>query len=530
MNPIIKTFNFPEEILSKYDIIQEMGRGAFSTVYKIKSKLDNTIYCLKKINIKKTPDRKNEINILKKLNHQNLVKYISSYEDEEGIYIIMEFCIYGDLYSLLHMVKKKKVYVNEDIIWDISYQCLLGLEYLHSQQIIHRDIKLLNIFMSKNKIVKIGDMGQLGKSIVNDNPPELPDCYSNELKFFVNKLMTKNKKLRPSATEAMQFIPQKIKNKFENNKDKIVIDNNKEIKDDINNKKENKRNNSKEQSNDINKGNKNILNNQKLINIEKVPIKDNNNQLISGQTFYKFFRKNTDRTQRKLTASKINSKKGGTSTSLFDSKNMNSILIMSKTMNGTREGFYRNRNTIATPTSPIKEENKIKIELKKIEEQKVIDTNNKTNKPLIIEPIIKKENNIKNLNNTNINIDENKTREDDVWKRCFNFSYRNNKDKEINFMKNFFNRKKSNKSKSGITHFNPTAVGLYKSYHRENQKNKVFDMDNPIKFPLIQESKASKILKHFNNNKFINNKIEQAFRKTANSFNFNNKLTIHDLK
>ena len=590
MNPIIKTFNFPEEILSKYDIIQEMGRGAFSTVYKIKSKLDNTIYCLKKINIKKTPDRKNEINILKKLNHQNLVKYISSYEDEEGIYIIMEFCIYGDLYSLLHMVKKKKVYVNEDIIWDISYQCLLGLEYLHSQQIIHRDIKLLNIFMSKNKIVKIGDMGmskflskkemklsrvgtplflapelvmkekydykadiwslgcsiyhlaktippfndenliQLGKSIVNDNPPELPDCYSNELKFFVNKLMTKNKKLRPSATEAMQFIPQKIKNKFENNKDKIVIDNNKEIKDDINNKKENKRNNSKEQSNDINKGNKNILNNQKLINIEKVPIKDNNNQLISGQTFYKFFRKNTDRTQRKLTASKINSKKGGTSTSLFDSKNMNSILIMSKTMNGTREGFYRNRNTIATPTSPIKEENKIKIELKKIEEQKVIDTNNKTNKPLIIEPIIKKENNIKNLNNTNINIDENKTREDDVWKRCFNFSYRNNKDKEINFVKNFFNRKKNNKSKSGITHFNPTAVGLYKSYHRENQKNKVFDMDNPIKFPLIQESKASKILKHFNNNKFINNKIEQAFRKTANSFNFNNKLTIHDLK
>ena len=66
MNPITKTFNFPEEILSKYDIIQEMGRGAFSIVYKIKSKTDNTFYCLKKINIKKTPDRKNEINILSK--------------------------------------------------------------------------------------------------------------------------------------------------------------------------------------------------------------------------------------------------------------------------------------------------------------------------------------------------------------------------------------------------------------------------------------------------------------------------------
>ena len=274
MNPITNAFNFPEEILSKYDIIQEMGRGAFSIVYKIKSKTDNTIYCLKKINIKKTPDRKNEINILSKLNHQNLVKYITSYEDEEGIYIIMEFCIFGDLYSLLHMVKKKKVYVNEEIIWDIAYQCLLGLEYLHSQQVIHRDIKLLNIFMSKNKIIKIGDMGmskilskkdmklsrvgtplflapelimkekydfkadiwslgcsiyhlaktvppfnienlvKLGQAIVNEEPPELPSCYSDELKKFVKKLMTKNKKSRPSAKEALEFIPEKIKNKF----------------------------------------------------------------------------------------------------------------------------------------------------------------------------------------------------------------------------------------------------------------------------------------------------------------------------
>ena len=72
MNIVIQAMNFPEEITSNYEIIQEMGRGAFSTVYKIKSKIDNNIYCLKKINIKKTSDKKNEINILSKLHHPKL--------------------------------------------------------------------------------------------------------------------------------------------------------------------------------------------------------------------------------------------------------------------------------------------------------------------------------------------------------------------------------------------------------------------------------------------------------------------------
>ena len=405
MNPITKAFNFPEEILSKYDIIQEMGRGAFSTVYKIKSKKDNTIYCLKKINI------------LSKLNHPNLVKYITSYEDEEGIYIIMEFCIYGDLYSLLHMVKKKKVYVNEVIIWEIAYQCLLGLEYLHSQQIIHRDIKLLNIFMSSNKIVKIGDMGmskiltkkemklsrvgtplflapelimkekydfkadiwslgcsiyhlaktvppfndenliKLGQAIVNDNPPELPGCYSEDLKFFVNKLMTKNKKFRPSATEALKLIPQKIKDKFGNVGNNLNLkkleEKNRKIS---NNKKNNEDLDDKDSKSNINSNNQNIL------NIQKDPTKESNNELISGQTFYKFFRKNTEKSQSKLTSSILSLKKGNKSSSIFDSKNMNSLLIMSKTMGGTRDGFFhhKNKNKIITTSSPIKEEKKNK--------------------------------------------------------------------------------------------------------------------------------------------------------------------------
>ena len=595
MNPITKAFNFPEEILSKYDIIQEMGRGAFSTVYKIKSKKDNTIYCLKKINIKKTPDRKNEVNILSKLNHPNLVKYISSYEDEEGIYIIMEFCIYGDLYSLLHMVKKKKVYVNEEIIWDIVYQCLLGLEYLHSQQIIHRDIKLLNIFMSTNKIVKIGDMGmskilskkemklsrvgtplflapelvmkekydfkadiwslgcsiyhlaktappfndenliKLGQSIVNENPPELPGCYSDELKYFVSKLMTKNKKFRPTATEALKLIPVKIKNKFGNKDNNSNIPNLKkseEVNRKINSYKKNKTTDNKDNKSNINNNNQNIL------NIQKSPTKGPNNELISGQTFYKFFRKTNEKSQRKLTSSILGLKKGNKSSSIFDSKNMNSLLIMSKTMGGTRDGFFhhKNKNKIITPSSPIKEEKKAKIELKQLEEQKGIEFNNIKNKPSIIESDKKKENDKNDINivkefkldNFNKNIKGYKTKDNDAGKRGFSFSNKIIRDIDGNKSNNFFNKLKQHKTKTGIDFFNPKIFGLYKDLQKIN--NKKLEENNKIKFPPIQQGNTFKIVKNLNNKIFMNDKIEQNFRKTATSFNFNNKLTIHDLK
>ena len=593
MNPIVKAFNFPEEILSKYDIIQEMGRGAFSTVYKIKSKSDNSIYCLKKINIKKTPDRKNEINILSKLNHPNLVKYITSYEDEEGIYIIMEFCIYGDLYSLLHMVKKKKVYVNEEIIWEIAYQCLLGLEYLHSQQIIHRDIKLLNIFMSSNKIVKIGDMGmskiltkkemklsrvgtplflapelimkekydfkadiwslgcsiyhlaktvppfndenliKLGQAIVNDNPPELPGCYSEDLKFFVNKLMTKNKKFRPSATEALKLIPQKIKDKFGNVGNNLNLkkleEKNRKIS---NNKKNNEDLDDKDSKSNINSNNQNIL------NIQKDPTKESNNELISGQTFYKFFRKNTEKSQSKLTSSILSLKKGNKSSSIFDSKNMNSLLIMSKTMGGTRDGFFhhKNKNKIITTSSPIKEEKKTKIEINKLEEQKGVEINNIINKPLIIESDKKKENDKNEINIVkeikmdvfNKNIKGYRTKENEGGKRGFSFSNKIIADNDEKKSNNFFNKIKQHKTKTGIDFFNPKTFGLYKDFQRN--KSKRLEENNKVKFPLIQQGKTIKIIKNFNNNIFKNDKIEQSFRKTATSFNFNNNLTIHDLK
>ena len=202
-------------------------------------------------------------------------------------------------------------------------------------------------------------------------------------------------------------------------------------------------------------------------------------------------------------------------------------------MGGTREGFFRHKNIIINQVLPIEEEVKTKLEQKRSEEQKGID-NNITNKSLTIETDKKKENNKNDLNivkdnqteNINKNVEPYSKKENDVWKKAFNYSNRDFKDKDEKKFYNFFNKKNKIKTKTEINFFNPNNFGLYKSY----QKNKQHEQNNNIKFPLIQQGKTSKILKHFNNNIYIHNKIEKSFRKTADSFNCNNKLTIHDLK
>ena len=70
----------------------------------------------------------------------------------------MEYFDNGDLSDYIKVLQYDNKNKKEEI-WNIFYQCILGLNYLHSQDIVHRDIKPDNIFMTKNKIIKIGDFG-----------------------------------------------------------------------------------------------------------------------------------------------------------------------------------------------------------------------------------------------------------------------------------------------------------------------------------------------------------------------------------
>jgi NIMA (never in mitosis gene a)-related kinase len=88
-----------------------------------------------------------------------IVGYYESFIDGQKINIVLEYCMMGDLNS---MVEKQKILnkpLIENIIWKIFIHLCLGIQYLHSKNIVHRDLKSLNIFMLKENIAKIGDLG-----------------------------------------------------------------------------------------------------------------------------------------------------------------------------------------------------------------------------------------------------------------------------------------------------------------------------------------------------------------------------------
>ena len=160
---------------SDFEILQPLGRGSFANVIKVCSLINHRIYAMKildlenNVNVSQEDKEKyynNEIELITKLNHQNIVKYYKSFTENNKIYIIMEYFDNGDLDSYIKALKfdkGKNENKNKAEIWNIFYQCMAGLNYLHSMGVIHRDIKPQNIFMTKNKIIKIGDFGVSAK-------------------------------------------------------------------------------------------------------------------------------------------------------------------------------------------------------------------------------------------------------------------------------------------------------------------------------------------------------------------------------
>ena len=142
-----------------------LGKGSFGTVNIVTRKQDNKIYAMKRVNISTLSDKDkqsslNEIRILASLNHPNIIDYKEAFFDEgtKTLNIVMEYAEEGDIENKVKENLKRRLRFKEDTIWEWVIQILEGLKYLHDNKIMHRDLKCANIFLTKNGILKLGDL------------------------------------------------------------------------------------------------------------------------------------------------------------------------------------------------------------------------------------------------------------------------------------------------------------------------------------------------------------------------------------
>jgi len=152
----METFNIGNYVCYKGKI----GKGSYSSVYKGFHKKSLKEVAVKRIeyvniDIKLKNQINSEMNLMKKINHPNIVKLYDIYFDKEKfIYLILEYCENGDLYKFLNKRPMKEKYAKKYMA-----QLVNGLKYLYEMKIIHRDLKPQNIMITKDNIIKISDFG-----------------------------------------------------------------------------------------------------------------------------------------------------------------------------------------------------------------------------------------------------------------------------------------------------------------------------------------------------------------------------------
>jgi len=142
-----------------YTKIKTLGNGSFSSVCLIRLKISQELRALKKLNKNEYKSFKNEISLLIKLNHPNIVSIVNYYESKKYYNIVLPYAKKGTLDNLINKKKKNKIKFNFEDIKIIILSISRGLNYLHENKIIHCDIKPSNILLFGNKIIKICDFG-----------------------------------------------------------------------------------------------------------------------------------------------------------------------------------------------------------------------------------------------------------------------------------------------------------------------------------------------------------------------------------
>ena len=209
-----------KNVFEVYDKIKFLGEGGFGSVYKVKRKNTGTreiFRALKEIskealneNLQSEEDLKNEIEVLKNLDHPNIMKIYEFYEDDKNIYLINEFCGGGDIAGL----NDKYGDFPEFLVKYIMFQVFLAISFLHSNKVVHADIKRENIaFVHSDEKKDKKDIDKFFNSFFKDKESQYELIEASGLENISDKANDIAKELSNYQMKILDFGSAKKKKK-----------------------------------------------------------------------------------------------------------------------------------------------------------------------------------------------------------------------------------------------------------------------------------------------------------------------------
>ena len=175
-----------------FEPLKLIGTGSFGKVLLVKYNSNNNLYAMKVLNksqikLKKQEENtKNERDLMVKLNNPFILSIKFAFQDESKLYIVSEFLQGGDLFYHLH---HSTINLTEEVAKFYIIELILGLEFLHQNNVIFRDLKPENILLDSEGHIRISDFG-LSKILENSRDKAYTLCGT--LKYLAPEIL-KNK-------------------------------------------------------------------------------------------------------------------------------------------------------------------------------------------------------------------------------------------------------------------------------------------------------------------------------------------------